>query len=113
MIDGITVLAQESVVEYNMIAPFLWLLGLMVGGLLLGTLISKIAEEDWPLIAGIIFGCIFGLVAFVWQANISIPTGEYKYKVTIDETVPLVEFYERYEIINQDGMIYEIRERGD
>ena len=112
MMEGITILAQEAVVEYNVIAPFLWLLGLMVGGVLLGALISKIAEDDRPLIAGIIFGCILGFVAFAWQANIGIPTGEYKYKVTIDETVPLVEFYERYEIINQDGMIYEIRERG-
>lgn len=37
------------------------------------------------------------------------PTGEYKYKVTIDDTVSLNEFYEKYEIINQEGKIYTIK----
>lgn len=37
------------------------------------------------------------------------PTGEYNYKVTIDDTVSLNEFYEKYEIIDQEGKIYTIK----
>lgn len=35
------------------------------------------------------------------------------YKVTIDKNVSLVEFNEKYEILNQDGLIYEIKERTE
>lgn len=34
-----------------------------------------------------------------------------QYKVTIDETVSLVEFHKKYEIIDQEGKIYTIQER--
>ena len=36
-------------------------------------------------------------------------TGEYEYKVTIDNTVSMIEFYEKYEIVGQEGKIYTIR----
>ena len=35
----------------------------------------------------------------------------YEYKVLIDESVSLVEFNEKYEIIGQEGSIYTIIER--
>lgn len=34
------------------------------------------------------------------------------YKVIIDESVSMVEFNKMYEILNQDGLIYEIVEKG-
>ena len=34
-----------------------------------------------------------------------------QYKVTIDETVSMVEFMDKYEIIDQEGKIYTVRER--
>ena len=38
-------------------------------------------------------------------------TGEYTYKVTISDEVNFVEFSNKYEIIDQDGLIYTIKER--
>ena len=34
-----------------------------------------------------------------------------QYKVTIDETVSMVKFMDKYEIIDQEGKIYTVRER--
>ena len=34
------------------------------------------------------------------------------YKVTIDDNVSFKEFNERYEIIKQDGLIYEVKEKS-
>ena len=50
---------------------------------------------------GILFGC-----------NYVDPT-EYtdQYKVTVDETVSMTEFMEKYEIIEQEGKIYTVREK--
>ena len=39
------------------------------------------------------------------------PTGKYKYEVTIDKSVPMTEFYEKYEIIEQRGEIFVIKEK--
>ena len=39
------------------------------------------------------------------------PTGEYTYKVTVDDTVKFNEFYDKYEIISQDGKIFEVKLR--
>lgn len=39
------------------------------------------------------------------------PTGKYEYKVTIDDSVSMNEFNERYEIIEVEGRIYTIKEK--
>lgn len=33
------------------------------------------------------------------------------YKVIVDDSVPMNEFYSRYEIIDQEGLIYEVKEK--
>lgn len=38
-------------------------------------------------------------------------TGKYTYKVTISDEVNFVEFNDKYEIIDQDGLIYTIKEK--
>lgn len=38
-------------------------------------------------------------------------TGEYHYKVTIDDSVSMNEFLDKYEILDQEGKIYTVRER--
>lgn len=37
------------------------------------------------------------------------PTGTYEYQVTIDDTVSMNEFMEKYEILDQQGRIYTIK----
>lgn len=57
----------------------------------------------------ILSGCVLICGAMTWSiANITPKT---YYKVTIDESVSMVEFYERYEIISQEGLIFTITEK--
>ena len=57
------------------------------------------------LIAGLIMGLVFGSMD-------GEPTAyETRYKVTVSDEVPMNEFLARYEIIDQEGKIYTVRER--
>ena len=76
-----------------------------------------ITESEWIYfiaipILGIIAGVVFGLMAggiFVQKTD----EVETTYKVTISEEVSLNDFMEKYEIIDQEGKIYTVRERGE
>ena len=56
---------------------------------------------------GLIFGCIVG-------DSCKIPASyETQYKVTISDEVSMIEFYEHYEVIDQEGKIFTVRERTE
>lgn len=62
-----------------------------------------------------VFGIFFTAIAFVvsiFGFNVAFTPAETTYKVVIDESVSMIEFNERYEILDQDGLIYEIVEKG-
>ncbi len=58
------------------------------------------------IIAGLGFGVVFGAVVCSTPSKYAT-----EYKVTISDEVSMNEFYERYEVIEQDGKIYTVRER--
>jgi MFS family permease len=52
------------------------------------------------------------ILSFITLAIVSVDTTEVtEYKVTIDDSVKYVEFMEKYEVIDQEGEIYTVRER--
>lgn len=55
---------------------------------------------------------LFGGVSGVVLGNMfSIPTEyETRYKIIISEEVKMIEFFENYEIVNQEGKIYTVKE---
>ena len=61
------------------------------------------------IITGVILGCSYGaLMGAVFRT----PTAyETQYKVTISEEVTMAEFLEHYEVIDQDGKIFTVREK--
>lgn len=66
----------------------------------------------------IYFGCLVLVYAAIFIALTLLAFSKAKvvstypvYKVTIDDTVSMKEFNERYEILNQDGLIYTIKEK--
>ena len=91
-----------------------WIVIFFIGAILsviifVGLLLFDNLENICTLISGISFlVCTFGLLI---AYSIEIPTGKYVYQVTIDETVSFQELYEHYEIIDQQGKIYTIREK--
>lgn len=88
----------------------------IIGGILLGlvcALGAGAAEDSVGLfivafiLCALFFGalCGFGIEKYADTA----PT----YKVIISDTVSLNEFYDKYEILEQDGKIFTIMERND
>ena len=60
---------------------------------------------------------IFAIISLVFLSSTLIiqsytkPTGRYKYKVTIDKSVSMIEVYEKYNVIKQDGKIWTIEDK--
>ena len=114
---GVEILATEEVAtawaSWNW-KGFLLTIGLcflvaIVAGILSG------ATDDWGLgitiflVVFIAGGALFGtLVGCTSGEPIEYET---RYKVVIDDSVSMNKFSEKYEIIDQDGKIYTIRER--
>ena len=51
------------------------------------------------------------IVCLILLIFVRVPTGKYTYKVTIDDSVSMNEFQEKYEIIRTEGKIYTIKEK--
>jgi hypothetical protein len=76
-------------------------------------LAASIITHEWAWIGfGIIMGVVGGSILGVVMAVIfSTNAYETQYKVTISDEVSMTEFYEHYEVIEQDGKIFTVRER--
>lgn len=114
---GVEILAMNEVVtayEFNWYVYF----GVIIVVTVLMVLASVfnlryVGIED--IVVGAIVGIVFGAILGLFPAN-NITPSEYEtqYKITISDEVSMNDFLERYEIINQEGKIYTVRERdGD
>lgn len=89
-------------------AVFLFVLALcVIGGLVIG---SKDKECGLGALVGLLIGMVAGLL---FAVVVGIAEIEYypTYKVTISDEVSMNDFMDKYEILNQDGKIYTIKER--
>lgn len=114
MIDGITVLSTSELVTVN-IGCFIFAI---IGACVFGTGLFIFAESNYTN-NNFVIGSIVGIIGIlmitftVISGNLTKTTGEYEYKVTISDEVSFVEFNEKYEIVDQDGLIYTVVERED
>lgn len=102
-IKGIEVLSKSEIKEPTETAM---VIGIVIGFIFFSMVYCLIDDNQIGQIVG---GIIFLLIFIIAMVSSIRPTGEYKYKVTIDNTVSLTEFYEKYEIIDQEGKIYTIK----
>lgn len=87
-IVAVLVLLYAMIYFYDDICAITVIVGFvtsLIAGTLLGTLVGKISETP---------------VAY-----------ETQYKITISDEVSMTEFYEHYEVIEQDGKIFTVREK--
>ena len=111
---GVEILeAQEVIVSYawNWSAYFITIVATMI---ILGLVDLFYGEYELKnFFTGLAIGAIVGIMVGVLPASFTKP-GEYKtqYKVTISDEVSMNDFLERYEIIDQEGKIYTVREVG-
>ena len=110
---GVEVLATEEVItgsSFNWLGFTLTFVTVVLIIALVAINKCKTAKECLQCIA--LVGGITGAIAgFLMGEAAAIPVEhETYYKVTISDEVPLNEFLERYEIVDQEGRIYTIRE---
>lgn len=117
IMNGVEILASNEVaIEY----AFNWTAFWIVGGIVL-SIITMIGVCLWAndecgfgivpslFVVGLCGGMILGSIT---GNALSKPT-KYttEYKVTVSDEVSMVEFNERYKVIDQEGKIYTVRER--
>ena len=112
---GVEILASNEIVVES---AWNWLWCGIVGGavfgcILLAGILLCIKYSDWAMLPVLVFLGLFGgaLCGSAVGATYSTPTKyETRYKVTISDDILMNDFLERYEIIDQEGKIYTVRE---
>ena len=113
---GVEILAVEEVaVGFGFNWLYFWIaVGIFIGVGLITGLITSYLECDFIMLGicisifipiGMFFGLIYGFADAPQTAY------ETQYKVAISDEVKMNEFLEKYEIIDQEGKIYTVRER--
>lgn len=110
--EGVTVLNRIDIVG----GPvwFVWaIIGLVfVGALCLAVGISK--PYEWYSVAAGVMAilCVLGIfILIIISDEIQKPTGRYQYEVIIDDTVSVTELYEKYEVVEQRGEIWVLKDK--
>ena len=76
-----------------------------------GLIVTLINEDPVGIIAGVILGIIAGIIGGTRVAANALPVEyETQYKVTISDEVSMNDFLAKYEIVDQEGKIYIVRE---
>lgn len=111
MMEGITILSQSDVYYLTNIAVAHIFPGLIVA--FLGLLTSLIFFENHFTKTGItlLLISLVGLASLIAGFCMPQEFNHIQYKVSIDEEVNLIDFTNQYEIINQEGLIFTIKEK--
>lgn len=114
--NGIEILAaQEVVTEYASNWTTFWVIyGITIGVCIFFGVSLSLHYDDWGILfflitLGIIIGLFFAAILSPLFATPK--TYKNQYKVTISDEVSMNDFLEKYEIIDQEGKIYTIREK--
>lgn len=115
--NGVEILTSEEVVVESVFSwSNFWIaLGVFFGIFLIAGIIVSLSECNWLVlliscIVGLPFSSLFG--AFIGSEFGDPAKYETQYKLTISDNVSMNEFMEKYEIIDQEGKIYTVRERN-
>lgn len=114
--NGIEILSQCEVVAAtacNTNAVRIGVITTIVVIIIIGAFVAWNQDDVSYIILFILLGLVLsGITAVMIASTTSYPTAyETHYKVTIDDTVSMNEFNEKYEIISQEGKIYTVREK--
>lgn len=112
---GVEILNQYEVVattyfEWSTFWGILIILTVVAG--LIGWLIGACqCETVAGILTGVIMGAILGTMSGAVAACDAPETYTTEYQVVISDDVSMVEFYEKYDVINQEGKIFSVREK--
>lgn len=108
--EGVTILAQETFLDFSVWGCLsVALIGLILG-LCVITATSDMLDNNASFVLMLICVIVASTGLGVLAGYIGAPEVK-QYKVSVFEDVPFVEFYEKYEIIDQQGLIFTVREK--
>ena len=114
--EGVTILSEIVTWDISISGVVLICVGiifLIVGILyLVASIQERLKSYAFISVIMILFSFAIGMIGIIKITNLS-EEPYTVYKVTVDDDVSFKEFNEKYEIIKQDGLIYEVRERND
>lgn len=114
--EGVEILSTTEVVAeyiYNYwLTGFVWIGVVIVCGIV-GYIIADYGDKFVATLIGFLIGALVGLFAYLmFMLGTSKPIAyETQYKVTVSDEVSMNEFLDKYEILDQEGKIYTVRER--
>lgn len=118
--NGVEILAaQEVAIKYNFNSTVFWIIfGVVCSIFIIAGICENIKYCIWihlgaytvmGLIIGSFVGVLLGFICFIFGTPNKYET---QYKVTISDEVLMNEFNEKYEIVEQEGKIYTVKERN-
>ena len=121
---GVEILSQtEVIVDYSFGWLAFWITAMIgIGATLIGSMLFALlnSEDDGARDRLTTFLCLFIVISFLMLALAALFGStifrepfppETHYKVTIEDSVSMNEFLDKYEILDQEGKIYTVRER--
>jgi hypothetical protein len=117
--NGVEILNQTNVYQTE---GYGWLFWAILGAGFLVGLIFAIREwsdigfnKDVPIfIFGFtLIGFVLGVLIFMFTIHYTDELDYIKYQVTISDEVSLNDFMDKYEILDQDGKIYTVKEKSN
>ncbi len=113
MINGVEVLTKTEIMINNPIINTVGIIvSLAIGVFMIIALFAMILDKNVLSTAAFILSgvsLVSSIICAICWDTCLLPTGEYEYQVTVDDSVPMNEFYEQYEVISIEGKIYTIR----
>lgn len=115
--NGVEILSSETIYQTEV---YWWLIPLFAGiGLLIGLIVAikewidcGFSGEGIFCIVALIIACVYVGCFFALMSEHKTDTVDHiEYKVTIDDSVSMNEFLDKYEILDQEGKIYTVREK--
>ena len=116
--NGVEILNQTNVYcEEGNIWVFLLILGF---GLIAGLILAIFEWNDFGfnaagilcIVIGLLVGLFLGLMGYIGTIDTTDELSHVEYKVIVSDEVSFTDFMEKYEILDQEGQIYTVKERG-
>lgn len=107
MIDGVEILSATAQTSWH---AWTFIVALVVTMVIAMCVLFLTDDGVYGISAGFIVFIICALVFGVGGVG-KYETDEYYYKVTIDDSVSMNQFLDKYEILDQEGKIYTVREK--
>ena len=110
--NGINILNQKELMEYSFEANVFFAVLVIVWFIsAIAFIIGLIGSFKWPEIIGGFLFLITCIATCTVDLEKSKNTGQYKYEATIDEDVPFIEVYKKYDVVKQKGDIWVLRDK--